>query len=65
MCFNPIKNDSFPKVLNGTEIMKTERYGAELDYMKKFGLDWIKVQKEEDSQQKRGLQKQFIHLHPR
>ena len=34
------------KVLNGTEIFKTERYGAELDYRKKFGLEYLQLIKE-------------------
>jgi len=43
------------KVLNGTEIAKTERYGAELDYWKKFGMDFLKC---EDK-------KAFSKRHPR
>lgn len=31
------------KVLNGTEIFKTERYGAELDYLKYFGKEYLQL----------------------
>ena len=37
------------KVLNGTEIFKMERYGAEVDYLKKYGLEYLSlVKKNED-----------------
>lgn len=31
------------KVLNGVEIDASERRGAEYDYIKKHGLEWLKV----------------------
>lgn len=31
------------KILNGVEIEVGERRGAEYDYIKKFGLEWLKV----------------------
>ncbi len=34
------------KVVNGTELFRTERYGAELDYLKKFGMDYLTSKKE-------------------
>ncbi len=46
------------KVLNGTEIAKTERYGSELDYLKMFGLNYLRAKKE-------GSLEAFFSRHPR
>ncbi len=45
------------KVLNGTELTKTERYGAELDYLKKYGLEYLKAKKD-------GELERFFLRHP-
>jgi len=37
------------KVLNGTEVFKEERYGSEVDYIKKFGLEYLDAVKSEDT----------------
>ena len=47
------------KVLNGTEIFKTERYGAELDYWKKYGLEYLDAAKDEAKMEA------FERRHPR
>ena len=31
------------KILNGVEIEPGERRGAEYDYIKKYGLEWLKI----------------------
>ncbi|QQP35554.1 Uncharacterized protein FKW44_023818 [Caligus rogercresseyi] len=35
-------------ILNGTEIDRQERYGAEVDYIKMFGLDYFALKKGEE-----------------
>ncbi|XP_058793818.1 tubulin-specific chaperone E [Phymastichus coffea] len=47
------------KYLNGTEIDRSERLGAEYDYLKLFALEWKNV--EQDIQKR----KEFIVNHPR
>ena len=36
----------FQVILNGTAIERTERYGADIDYLKRHGLEYIKALKE-------------------
>ncbi len=44
---NQSKSIFFIKVnLNGTVIERTERYGADIDYLKKYGLDYLAAVKE-------------------
>ncbi|KAM4692907.1 tubulin-specific chaperone E isoform 1-T3 [Discoglossus pictus] len=52
------------KVLNRTEILPQERKGAELDYRKRFGIDWLKA----GGNQNLELNKpsaEFLTQHPR
>lgn len=46
------------QVLNGGTILD-ERKGAEIDYMKKYGLEWLQVQKDEEAKTK------FLQTHTR
>ncbi|XP_051880025.1 tubulin-specific chaperone E [Pristis pectinata] len=52
------------KVLNKTEISADERKGAELDYRKKFGKDWLKAGGNHDPEKNRP-DKEFCAQHPR
>lgn len=36
------------KILNGLEITPEERRGAEIDYLKRFGLEWLAIKTEEE-----------------
>ena len=36
------------KVVNGTEVEKTERFGAEIDFLKKYGLEYLEAIKDLD-----------------
>ena len=47
------------KVVNGTELFKTERYGAELDYLKKFGKEYLSLEGDEEKMSG------FFARHPR
>ncbi|XP_060708616.1 tubulin-specific chaperone E [Hemiscyllium ocellatum] len=51
-------------VLNKTEISADERKGAELDYRKKFGMDWLKAGGHQDPEKNRP-NKEFCAEHPR
>lgn len=44
-CYNFLKNNYF-QTLNGTVIQDDERRGAEYDYLKKYALEWLKIQNE-------------------
>ncbi|XP_072107133.1 tubulin-specific chaperone E isoform X1 [Mobula birostris] len=52
------------KVLNRTEISADERKGAELDYRKKYGMDWLKAGGNQDPEKNRP-NKEFCAEHPR
>ncbi|XP_053317167.1 tubulin-specific chaperone E [Spea bombifrons] len=52
------------KVLNRTEILNNERRGAELDYRKMFGNDWIKAGGNQNSELS-NPSKEFLMAHPR
>lgn len=47
------------KLLNGTEILRSERRGAEYDYLKTFASAW------RDSEKDIVKRKEFISNHPR
>ncbi len=49
------------KVLNSTEIFRTERHGAELDYFKKFGIEYLDIVEKNDEKQL----EDFFRVHPR
>lgn len=49
------------KVVNGTEVEKVERYGAEVDYLKKQGLEYLKALKSDEQ----NLLKAFHKKYPR
>ncbi|XP_048453044.1 tubulin-specific chaperone E [Rhincodon typus] len=51
-------------VLNRTEISADERKGAELDYRKRFGKDWLKAGGHQDPEKNRP-NKEFCAEHPR
>ncbi|XP_067876646.1 tubulin-specific chaperone E [Heterodontus francisci] len=51
-------------VLNRTDISADERKGAELDYRKRFGKDWLKAGGHHDPEQNRP-DKEFCAEHPR
>lgn len=34
--------------MNGQEILKEERKGAEIDYLKRFGASWLTLKSEEE-----------------
>ncbi|XP_078397826.1 tubulin-specific chaperone E isoform X1 [Cetorhinus maximus] len=51
-------------VLNRTEISADERKGAELDYRKRFGKDWLKAGGHQDPEKNRP-DKEFCAEHPR
>lgn len=48
-----------PQVLNREKILREERLGAEMDYMKEFGMDWLEAAKNEE------LKEKFLSIHPR
>lgn len=51
------------KVLNATEILDSERKGAEYDYLKKYGLEWLSVKntdKEREFLEKHNRYLEFI-----
>ncbi|KAL3873874.1 hypothetical protein ACJMK2_036957 [Sinanodonta woodiana] len=48
---------------NGTEVTE-ERKGAEIDYLKRYGLDWVKAGGSQDPQKNRPSQ-EFTNTHPR
>ncbi|XP_063773632.1 tubulin-specific chaperone E [Pseudophryne corroboree] len=52
------------KVLNKTEILLKEREGAELDYRKKFGFDWLKAGGNQNSELNNPSM-EFLIEHPR
>ncbi|MEE6475226.1 hypothetical protein FKM82_010659 [Ascaphus truei] len=52
------------KVLSRTEILLSERKGAELDYRKKFGIDWLKAGGNQN-QELNNPSVQFLIDHPR
>ncbi|EEB11830.1 tubulin-specific chaperone E, putative [Pediculus humanus corporis] len=45
------------QVLNGEQILKEERKGADIDYLKRYGREWLGIKNEEDK-------KTFIKAHP-
>ncbi len=53
------------KILNGTVITKEERNWAELDYYKKYGLEYLKVVKMTDGPEKDEAMKVFSDEHRR
>ncbi|XP_054831046.1 tubulin-specific chaperone E isoform X1 [Eublepharis macularius] len=52
------------KFLNKSQIFPEERKGAELDYRKEFGIDWIKAGGNQDPN-KNNPSKEFLASHPR
>lgn len=48
--------------LNGIQILREERKGAEYDYLKKYGRNWLDINKEENKDK---LVADFISVHPR
>ncbi|XP_044275976.1 tubulin-specific chaperone E isoform X1 [Varanus komodoensis] len=52
------------KFLNKSEIFPEERKGAELDYRKKYGLDWLKAGGNQDPN-KNHPSEEFLAAHPR
>ena len=52
-------------LFNGSELLKTERYGAELDYLKKYGREYLDIQKIEKPDSKNAAWKAFTLRHPR
>ncbi|CAH2002582.1 unnamed protein product [Acanthoscelides obtectus] len=40
------------KTINGSTIKREERYGAEIDYLKKYALEWIDVQNNPEARSK-------------
>lgn len=46
------------KFLNGVEIESSERRGAEYDYIKKYGLEWLEVKGTDK-------EKEFLQTHNR
>ncbi|XP_043282260.1 tubulin-specific chaperone E [Venturia canescens] len=53
------------KFLNGVEIDATERKGAEYDYLKLFGPQWLQSASENGSTETTERRKQFVENHPR
>nr|XP_028579901.1 geranylgeranyl pyrophosphate synthase isoform X1 [Podarcis muralis]XP_028579902.1 geranylgeranyl pyrophosphate synthase isoform X1 [Podarcis muralis] len=52
------------RFLNKSEITPEERKGAELDYRKKYGLDWLKAGGNQDPN-KNNPSEEFLAAHPR
>ncbi|XP_053155766.1 tubulin-specific chaperone E isoform X2 [Hemicordylus capensis] len=52
------------KFLNKSQIFPEERKGAELDYRKKYGIDWIKAGGNQDPY-KNNPNEEFLAAHPR
>ncbi|XP_060609833.2 geranylgeranyl pyrophosphate synthase isoform X1 [Anolis sagrei] len=52
------------KFLNKSEIFPEERRGAELDYRKKYGIDWLKAGGNQDPN-KNNPSEEFLSAHPR
>ncbi|XP_062980427.1 tubulin-specific chaperone E [Elgaria multicarinata webbii] len=52
------------KFLNKSEIFPNERKGAELDYRKKYGVDWLKAGGNQDPN-KNHPSEEFLAAHPR
>nr|XP_056708341.1 tubulin-specific chaperone E [Euleptes europaea] len=52
------------KFLNKSQIFPEERKGAELDYRKKFGIDWLKAGGHQDPNKNRPSE-EFLAAHPR
>nr|XP_020642664.1 tubulin-specific chaperone E isoform X1 [Pogona vitticeps]XP_020642673.1 tubulin-specific chaperone E isoform X1 [Pogona vitticeps] len=52
------------KFLNKSQIFPEERKGAELDYRKKYGVDWLKAGGNQDPN-KNNPNEEFIAAHPR
>ncbi len=51
------------KMFNRTPILPAERYGSELDYLKKFGQAWLDINSA-PAEQKEPRMKEFISMHP-
>ncbi|XP_061480528.1 tubulin-specific chaperone E [Rhineura floridana] len=52
------------KLLNKSEIFPDERRGAELDYRKKYGIEWLKAGGNQDPN-KNNTSEEFLAAHPR
>lgn len=50
---------------NNSELVKMERSGAELDYLKKYGREYLDIQKMENEEDKEVAWAAFILRHPR
>lgn len=50
------------KVFNRTQIMHGERKGSEIDYLKKFGQEWLDLEAPEKSCEEN--KNEFLLLHP-
>lgn len=53
-----------PKMCNRTEVTSEERKGAEIDYLKRFGPDWLKAGGSQDPN-KNKPSAEFLREHPR
>lgn len=52
-------NGEYPvQVLNGQQVLRDERKGAEIDYLKRFGTTWLALKTEDE-------RKKFNAIHPR
>ena len=53
------------KVCNGTEVERIERIGSELDYLKKYGQEYLAISKMEESDKRSAAEGIFFKRHPR
>jgi hypothetical protein len=51
--------------LNGIEIANSERKGAEIDYLKKFGSIWVTVANPSEIKSHQPILDTFVQNHPR
>ena len=52
------------KMFNRTPILPGERKGSEIDYLKKFGQDWLDINSAPTDHYKDSRMKEFISMHP-